>query len=76
VVIMDVTMPGISGAEATRRITAELPGVTVVALSMHDEKDMGQAMREAGADAYVQKDGHADELIDAIRQVASVRMAN
>lgn len=67
VVVMDVTMPVLSGVEATRQITERWPTVRVVALSMHDQSDMAAAMREAGAAAYVTKGGPAGALIDCIR---------
>ena len=67
VVVMDVTMPALNGIEATRRITAELPSVRVVGLSMHDDEKMSAAMHDAGAVAYVTKGGPSDVLIAAIR---------
>ncbi len=70
VVIMDISLPGISGIEATRRIVRECPGTRVVGLSLHEEGDMAQAMREAGASAYLTKGGPADALIAAVRSAA------
>jgi len=67
VVVMDVTMPRVNGIEATRRIVAELAGVSVIGLSMHEEADMAAAMREAGASGYLTKDGPPDALVAAIR---------
>jgi signal transduction histidine kinase len=67
VIVMDVTMPVVDGVEATRRLTAELPGLSVIALSMHEKEDMQQAMREAGATRYLTKDGPPELLIAAIR---------
>ena len=49
VIVMDVTMPRLNGVEATRRITAELPGVCVIGLSMHEQDEIAQAIREASA---------------------------
>jgi signal transduction histidine kinase/ActR/RegA family two-component response regulator len=66
VVLMDVTMPRLSGIEATRRITARLPSVRVIGLSMHKNEDMAKAMLEAGAVAYVNKGEGADTLIATI----------
>ena len=69
VVVMDVTMPVLSGIEATRRIVAALPGVRVIGLSMHEEEDMANAMLEAGAAAYLRKGGSSGPLIATIRGI-------
>jgi DNA-binding NarL/FixJ family response regulator len=72
VVIMDVTMPRLNGIEATREITKRLPSTVVIGLSIHDEDDVGPAICEAGAAAYLQKDSASTGLIRAIRkQVAA-----
>ena len=67
VVIMDVTMPRLNGVEATRLIAGEMPEVRVIGLSLHEPADMTASMREAGAHAYLNKGGPAEELIAAIR---------
>jgi len=67
VVLMDVTMPRLDGIAATRRITAEMSKVAVIGLSMHEEDDMADAMRAAGAVAYLSKGGPSEALIAAIR---------
>jgi PAS domain S-box-containing protein len=69
VVLMDLVMPRHNGVEATRIITAEMPKVKVVALSVHEEEDAA-VMRHAGAVAYWRKDGPAEELIAIIRRCA------
>jgi DNA-binding NarL/FixJ family response regulator len=69
VVIMDVSMPGLNGIEATRQIKAEKPEVKVIALSMHAEKRFVAEMLNAGASAYLLKDSAFDELVRAIRAV-------
>lgn len=66
VVVMDVTMPQMSGIEATRIIAAELDNVRIVGLSFHDEEDMAQAMLAAGAADYLTKDRLSDDLLDLI----------
>jgi signal transduction histidine kinase len=67
VVVMDAAMPLMAGDEATRQIKLHLPGVRVVALSMFEEADMAEAMRRAGAEAYLLKTAPSDELLAAIR---------
>jgi signal transduction histidine kinase len=67
VIIMDISMPEMNGIEATRAIHAELPDVRIIGLSMHEEADGADAMREAGASAYLSKDGPSDALIAAVR---------
>jgi signal transduction histidine kinase len=71
VIIMDVTMPRLTGVEATEIITAEMPEVRIIGLSLHDEADMGAAMRRAGAAAYLCKGGPAEDLVSAIRDHAA-----
>jgi DNA-binding NarL/FixJ family response regulator len=71
VVLMDVTMPRLDGLGATRRIAAEMPGVRIIGLSMHEERDLAQAMRQAGATDYLTKNGSSEDLLAAIRRHAS-----
>jgi DNA-binding NarL/FixJ family response regulator len=71
VVVMDLSMPRLNGIEATRRIAAELPGVRVVGLSMHEEEYGLSAMRRAGAVACVVKAGPPDDLVTAIRSAGA-----
>ena len=66
VVVMDVTMPGLSGMDATRLLRRDHPEIRVVGLSMHDSPEIAAAMREAGAAAYVTKGGPPEELLAAI----------
>ena len=72
VVLMDVTMPLMSGIEATRILSSEMPEVRVIGLSMHAQDDMAAQMRGAGAVRYLVKDGPAEDLIKAIHDAAGV----
>ncbi len=67
VILMDVTMPRLTGIEATRRIAVEMPHVRIIGLSMHTESDMAERMREAGAAAYLSKSCDPETVIAAVR---------
>ena len=66
VVLMDVMMPGMGGAEATRRIKQAHPGTEVVALSMYREDERGEEMQGAGASAYITKAQAASTVCNTI----------
>ncbi|MFK8015013.1 MAG: response regulator transcription factor [Gammaproteobacteria bacterium] len=70
VVIMDVSMPGLNGVEATRRIVQAQPAARVIALSMHVEPSYVATMLAAGARGYVNKEAAFDEIVAAIRAVS------
>ena len=67
VVLMDLMMPDMDGATATRLIRQRYPSVQVVALTSFKEEQMVQQALQAGAIAYLLKDVSADELARAIR---------
>lgn len=71
IVVTDVSMPGLNGVEATRRIRTEEPSVRVLCLSVHDDSRMVLAVLDAGASGYVLKDSSFDELALAIRKVTA-----
>jgi DNA-binding NarL/FixJ family response regulator len=71
VVLMDVTMAGVGGIEATRRIAKEHPGARVVGLSMHESGEVASAMMSAGAFEYLVKSSPAHRLLETIRKAAS-----
>ncbi|OKJ94191.1 response regulator [Amycolatopsis sp. CB00013] len=70
VVVMDLHLPDISGAEATRHIVAERPGVGVLMLTMADESESVFSAMRAGARGYLLKDAEPDEIIRAVHAVA------
>jgi DNA-binding NarL/FixJ family response regulator len=70
VVIMDLSMPGTNGLEATRRIAALELGVRVLVLTVHAEEEYLVPVVDAGASGYVTKASADRDLVDAIRTVA------
>jgi NarL family two-component system response regulator LiaR len=69
VILMDLVMPEMDGIEATRRITAELPGVHVLVLTSFAADDKVFPAIKAGALGYILKDTGPADLVQAIRQV-------
>ena len=67
VVIMDVSMPRMDGIEATRLIKKAHPDMRVIGLSMFEEGEQADAMRRAGAVAYLAKSGPVSALFEAVR---------
>jgi two-component system response regulator NreC len=70
VVVMDLSMPGMGGLEATRRIAAAARATRVLVLTMHAEEEHLLPVLEAGGSGYVHKRSADEELIEAIRTVA------
>jgi DNA-binding NarL/FixJ family response regulator len=73
VVILDVTLHDQSGIQVLANIRAEFPSLPVLMLSMHAEEQYAIRCLRAGASGYIQKDSSPEELLEAIRRVASGR---
>ena len=71
VVIMDISLPGISGIEAIRRITAREESARILVFSMHEDTVFVDQALQAGALGYITKRSAADTLVEAVRIVAS-----
>jgi DNA-binding NarL/FixJ family response regulator len=67
VILMDISMPIVNGIEATRIIHREHPNIRIIGLSMYDDQERAQAMRDAGVSDYLDKGCEASALVSAIR---------
>lgn len=70
-VIMDVSMPGLNGLDATQAVKACCPRTRVITLTRHRDEAYVHALLRAGASGYVLKQSRGDELLRAVRTVAS-----
>lgn len=70
VVVMDLSMPGMGGLEATRRLLAHHPNARVLTLSAHEDLAHPRRMLQAGALGYLTKRSATEALIAAVRAVA------
>ncbi|MDM7941362.1 MAG: response regulator transcription factor [Hydrogenophaga sp.] len=70
-VIADLSLPGMSGLDLIHRIKEGFPGVAVLVLTMHSEEQYALRAFQAGASGYVTKDSASEELVAAVRKVAS-----
>jgi DNA-binding NarL/FixJ family response regulator len=68
-VILDISMPNLRGLEATRRIKRLYPGIKVLILSMHRDREYLLQAISAGAEGYLPKGGTDTELLAAIRMI-------
>jgi DNA-binding NarL/FixJ family response regulator len=71
VVMMDVSMPGLSGVDATAQLKALCPAVRVLALTVHEDDAYAREFLKAGAVGYLLKRASTEELLRAIRAVAA-----
>lgn len=69
IVLMDISMPGLSSFDATREIRRERPETKVLFLTMYDDEDYLAECVEAGASGYILKDSPAEQLLTAVREV-------
>jgi len=69
VCIMDVSMPGLNGIDATARLAAQQPDLKIIGLSMHSDPPTVSRMLDAGAAGYVPKDSAFEEITQAVSSV-------
>jgi len=70
VVILDISMPGISGLETLKQLKKEKPGLHILILSVHSEEQYAMRSIKAGASGYLTKASAPEELIAAIQKVS------
>jgi DNA-binding NarL/FixJ family response regulator len=70
VVMLDMSMPGLSGIDLIKRLKIEKPKLRILVLSMHGESQYAARALKAGAAGYLNKDAAADALLGALRKVA------
>lgn len=71
VVVMDITMPGVNGIDATRAIAGKRPEAAVIMLSMHSSPIIVRRAMDAGARGYLHKEAPIKEVVKAVRAVAA-----
>jgi len=69
--VVDLSMPGMGGMEAIRRIVARFPAAKLLVLSMHENPAFANQAIKAGAKGYLAKNGLAEELVDALQAIIS-----
>ncbi|MDH4190466.1 MAG: response regulator transcription factor [Betaproteobacteria bacterium] len=70
-VLLDMSMPGLSGIDLIKRIRIEKPSQRILVLSMHGEQQYAARALKAGASGYLTKDSATKELIGAIRRIGA-----
>ena len=70
-VLLDLSMPGLSGVDLIKRLKLERPRLKILVLSMHGEQQYAVRAYKAGASGYLTKDSASAELVSAIRKIAA-----
>ena len=70
VVVMDITLPGMSGIEVTRRILSKIPGQKILIFSMHEDMVFVNRAFQAGAKGYVTKSAAPEALIEMLTEIS------
>jgi DNA-binding NarL/FixJ family response regulator len=71
IVMMDMSMPGLSGMDLIKRLKLEKPRLRILVLSMHGEQQYAARALKAGAAGYLNKDSAAEQLVGALRKIAA-----
>ena len=72
-VLLDITMPGMTGLEVLKQLKNDKPKLPVLILSMHPEEQYAVRVIRAGASGYITKESAPDELITAIKRISQGR---
>lgn len=76
VVLLDVSMPGISGLEATRLLRSKLPNIKILIVSQHDPKQMLARSLEMGAVGCIDKSRLPSDLLPAVRNLRDMNVSS
>ena len=71
IVLLDLNLPGVDGAEVVSLVRARYPALPILVLTMHNEAQIAASALQAGANGYITKDSDLDVLLPAIRKVAA-----
>ncbi len=71
IITMDISLPDANGLELTRTLSGELPGVKVIVVTIHDDRQYRRAAIDAGADSFIGKQKMIEELPERLDQLAA-----